>query len=126
MQRESNDGLVIRVTSEGGLRRLTIGGELDLATSPQLATAVVDVLAEAGVTRVVLDLAGLGFCDSVGITTLITAQQRAHASGIHLAVVRPTGMVETVLVTTGLHKVLVVADTGGSAETPETTTHRRA
>lgn len=54
-------------------------GELDHHTAHFLSEAVND--APFGDEGVVLDLSGLTYCDSTGITALITAYQRAQATG---------------------------------------------
>ncbi|MEU3647357.1 STAS domain-containing protein [Lentzea sp. NPDC034063] len=65
---------------------LELAGDLDVATAP-LALRAVEALAPRAGQQVVVDLTGLRFCDSTGISTLIAAHNRAHAAdaGIALA-----------------------------------------
>ena len=54
---------------------VTVSGELDIATAPQL----VEALNEAGGTpagKIVVDLLGTSFIDSTGLTTLFRAHKR--------------------------------------------------
>jgi anti-sigma B factor antagonist len=55
-------------------------GELDMSAAPAVRDAL-DEAFEAGVRRVVLDLAGATFVDSTMIGTLIGAARRLRASG---------------------------------------------
>ncbi|CCH31636.1 STAS domain-containing protein [Actinosynnema sp. NPDC047251] len=63
-----------------GLTVLRVGGELDLDTTPQLLEALDEVPLGAD-EGLVVELARLAYCDSTGITALITAHQRAQAAG---------------------------------------------
>lgn len=54
---------------------LKVSGELDQHTAPKLREALDELAIGAGV---VLDLRDLVYCDSCGITVLISAQQRAR------------------------------------------------
>ena len=66
---------------------LTLRGELDLATAPELEQLVNESL-DAG-QEVVVDLRGLEFMDSSGIRVLVAAHARAGRAGTRLFVVRP-------------------------------------
>ncbi|WP_324290885.1 STAS domain-containing protein [Streptomyces sp. H27-S2] len=67
---------------------LEITGDLDYATAPDLRRAVDGLTLDAG-QLLLLDLAGLEFCDSSGITTLLAARNLAtrHSAAIALAAV---------------------------------------
>ncbi|WP_320781308.1 STAS domain-containing protein [Streptomyces sp. CRN 30] len=67
----------------GGPFVLEVKGELD-HHSADVLTAAVDA-APFDSHGVVVDLAGLTYCDSTGITVLITAYQRAQATGSPLS-----------------------------------------
>ena len=71
----------------GGSVYLTLRGELDLATAPELEQLVTERL-EAG-REVVVDLRGLEFMDSSGIRVLVAAHTRAGRIGTRLVIVRP-------------------------------------
>jgi anti-anti-sigma factor len=74
----------VSVGRSGATVRLAVAGELDLATAPLLA----DHLAAVGApgADVVLDLAGLTFLDSSGVTLLLGAARRAARDGWALRV----------------------------------------
>ncbi|MGD9482073.1 STAS domain-containing protein [Streptomyces sp. TRM70308] len=66
-----------------GARVVTVTGELDLDTAPRLRDTVEELAFHPG-ARTVFDLTGLTYCDSTGITVLVTAHQRAQAAGSSL------------------------------------------
>jgi anti-sigma B factor antagonist len=74
-------------------------GELDLSTAPQLE-ACLDELGDGADVR--LDLSGLSFCDSSGISAMVTAAKRVRKPGGHLSIVSPQPAVRSVLEITGL------------------------
>ncbi|MGW6202942.1 STAS domain-containing protein [Streptomyces sp. NPDC055089] len=63
---------------------LEIAGDLDHATAPELRNAVEQLTLAAG-QRLVLDLAGMDFCDSSGINALLAARNLAIEQGGDLA-----------------------------------------
>ncbi|RLP83432.1 anti-sigma factor antagonist [Micromonospora sp. BL4] len=84
---------------------LRLAGELDLSTAPELAAAI-DRLADAGESRILLDLTDLTFCDSTGMAVFVRGDNRAAAAGGWLRLTGATGRVERVLRVTGLADVL--------------------
>jgi len=54
--------------------RVVVSGDLDLATAPQLMSAV-ESLAASGARRVVVDLGAVSFIDSSGISALLRADR---------------------------------------------------
>lgn len=73
---------------DGDTGRLTLLGELDIATAPRVEEAV-DVLLREDLRRLTIDLSRLGFVDSSGMRLFIVLDQRASAEGWELALVRP-------------------------------------
>jgi anti-sigma B factor antagonist len=65
---------------------LTLRGELDLATAPELETAALPVVRDGG--HVVVDLRTLEFIDSSGVRVLVAGHAAARLSGGRLTVVR--------------------------------------
>jgi anti-anti-sigma factor len=66
---------------------LTLRGELDLATAPELEQLVNERIDEG--REVVVDLRRLEFMDSSGIRVLVAAHTRAGRTGTRLHIVRP-------------------------------------
>jgi anti-anti-sigma factor len=100
----------VGVADAGGRLVVTVRGELDLATAPQLEEALVPPLRDGGAA--VLDLRGLEFMDSTGVRVIVAAHAAAKESGGSLSVVRtdPEGPVGRVLEISGLDAVLDLVD----------------
>jgi anti-sigma B factor antagonist len=86
---------------------LTVDGEVDLATAPQLHAKLTDLVDNTAV-GVVVDLTPVAFMDSTGITVLLAGRKRAHARGHSIQLVCPEGPVLRVLRTTGVDTVVPV------------------
>ena len=84
----------------GGPTVVKLLGELDLSTVPQLEACLEGLGADGADVR--LDLSGLSFCDSSGISAMVTASKRVRKRGGHLSIVSPQPAVRSVLEITGL------------------------
>jgi anti-sigma B factor antagonist len=91
-----------------GLAVLTISGEHDLSTAPNLRRRI-DGLLDEGVATVV-DLSAATFIDSSILGVILDGRRRAAEANIGFAVVRPNGSaaVDRVLDVTGLRAELPV------------------
>jgi len=85
-----------------------VTGDLDLNTSPVLLDQVGGVF-EGEPSELTMDLTGVAFCDSAGISALIGLRQRGAERGWVLRVVNPQPAVRRMLVDfTGLGDYLNV------------------
>ena len=75
-------------TTISGRPTLTVRGELDLATAPELAAALDAELALAP-SALILDLTPTVFLDSSGARGLIQASRKCAAAGVPLHVICP-------------------------------------
>ncbi|WP_405020318.1 STAS domain-containing protein [Kitasatospora sp. NBC_00070] len=98
---------------------LTLSGELDIETVPQLDRAVRECLHE-GVRVIDLDLTGLVFCDLRGLTGFIDASWCAFAAGGRLRLENPPRVVERLLTLTGTRHLVTVLRSGGARGRPTT------
>jgi anti-anti-sigma factor len=89
----------------GDAVRLTLAGELDMATAPRLEEAVAGVLAK-GARDVIVDLGGLAFVDSSGLRLFITLNDRAAAEAWTLGLIRPPARLLSVFQITGAEQNL--------------------
>jgi anti-sigma B factor antagonist len=80
--------------------RLSVSGELDLATTPQLEQQARTLLAD-GARSIVIDLANLKFIDSTGLRLLLVLSQQAADEGWRMLITRPSEQVRTILKITG-------------------------
>ncbi len=71
-------------------------GELDLSTVDELRTELEDTLA-ADWRTVVLDLRGLSFVDSTGLSLLVRSHQRYQEQGVDFAIIEDPGPVRRLL-----------------------------
>ena len=71
---------VVEMTRAGACSVVTVVGELDIATAPELVMAL-DRAAESGCSQVVVDLLGTSFIDSTGLTTLFRAHKKLEGNG---------------------------------------------
>ena len=60
----------IHSTGQGADRKLSLSGELDIASAPLLELALSEACAE-GAKKVVLDMAGIEFMDSMGLRAIL-------------------------------------------------------
>jgi anti-sigma B factor antagonist len=74
-------------------------GELDLATTPQLQSAVQQVI-DADEHSITLDLTGLTFCDSTGLGLFVAINHQLRGG---LVLRNPAPQVQKLLRTTGLN-----------------------
>ncbi len=102
---EPDRGFRVRVEGSGPGAVVAVHGAVDLATAPQLATAL-DVAA-AGRRRVVdLDLSGVEFFACCGATAVQRAAERASRRGGRLRVVGCRRPARVVLHAAGLDRLL--------------------
>lgn len=70
----------MQVAERGGWTVVLVGGEVDLTTAPKLREQLLRLIAD-GKRHLVVDLAGVDFCDSTGLGVLIGTAKRARADG---------------------------------------------
>ena len=88
--------------------RVSLTGELDVATVPELEAAVTAARADGG-EELVIDLSGLEFMDSSGLRCLMQADDRAAAEGWRLTLVRGPDAVHRVFEVTRMDRRLTFA-----------------
>ena len=95
---------------------LSVPGELDLATADgvvERGCAAIDRAARL----VLLDLAGLSFCDARGLSALVRIANHADAAGCRYALIAPRPLVAKILRIGGLDSRMPVFATIGDART---------
>lgn len=99
----------IQVHDLEGWRIVAPIGELDLADAHTLRAQVIQEL-QAGRRRIVVDLGGLDFVDSVGVGMLVAMNKRANALGAQVVLARPEARVRKVLELAGVDRIMTVHD----------------
>ena len=84
---------------------VTIRGELDTYTAPQLRSHLTDLIEEQGKLPVVADLSEMTFVDSSGLAVLVDALKRVRNRGGTLRLDSPTKNTSKVLEISGLDRV---------------------
>lgn len=92
----------------GPATTITLVGELDPATAPQLDGEIERILTDSSVTRIVLDLTGLTFLDSSGLRVFVTAREALTTRGGELALRAPSANTQRLLDITGLGEIIAV------------------
>ena len=87
---------------------IAVHGELDLEGAPELRTVLVDAIEEHPGQDVVVDLEGVGFIDSAGLSVLLGGLERARDAGGDLTLVATGQSVLKVLELTGLTRVFEI------------------
>lgn len=90
---------------DGGVSRLSVTGEVDLASVRRLKEELRRVT-DPDIARVVLDLSGVSFVDSIAIGTILDADSRLRANGQRLEIVPPQGPAGRVLGMLGMDERL--------------------
>ncbi|MFF8019443.1 anti-sigma factor antagonist [Streptomyces sp. NPDC007929] len=93
---------------------LHVAGDLDYDQAPELRDRL-DRLALAPGQRLVLELSGLAFCDSSGITALLAARQHALAAEADVVLAAVPANLLRVLTLVGLDRVFTLRPDVGAA-----------
>jgi anti-sigma B factor antagonist len=80
---------------------VTLRGDLDLDTAAVLTTALDGVL-DRPAPCVVVDLSGVEFCDSIGLSAFVVGHRRAVATGGWLRLAAPSDWMRRLLGTVGV------------------------
>lgn len=91
----------VEVSDEGDTVVITVSGELDLATAPELRAAC-SAAAQGSAETVRIDLGGLTFLDSSGISVLVETQRDLEARGAALVLHHMSDRTRRVLDVAGL------------------------
>ncbi|GII78925.1 anti-sigma factor antagonist [Sphaerisporangium rufum] len=93
--------LTVDVETAGPVRTLTLAGELDHGGAPHLQQALDDAYT-CGCRQLIIDLTGLSFCDSTGISVLLGARRVMAARRGDLALAGVNARVERIFRLIGL------------------------
>jgi anti-anti-sigma factor len=109
-----NGVLAARSGRDGDEHVLRLSGELDLS-SYELLNAELRRVEATDVSRIVIDLSGLTFLDSVGIRLLVEADARSRADGSRLQLIPGGDQVQRILQLCGLEETLPFVSENGLA-----------
>jgi anti-sigma B factor antagonist len=83
-----------------------VSGELDILSSPALREELTEL--SQGDRSVILDLEGLSFMDSTGLSVIIAALKRLRERGLELVLARPQPSVRRTMEICGLDRVVTI------------------
>ena len=98
----------VTISADDGVRVVAVSGELDIDTMAEL-NAALRTGAGLGATTVV-DLRGLTFIDSTGVSGLLAASRGAQEAGRRLVCVPGPASIQRIFQLTGLDTVLEWVD----------------
>ncbi len=96
----------VEVRTEGRTAVVSVSGELDLASGPELELALDGISG----SPVVIDLRRLEFMDSTGLSIIVKAHQRLEGEGRELGLVRGPAQVQRLFDLTGVAERLRLVD----------------
>ena len=102
--------LVARHDVVGSLPVVGLTGSIDLATVPQLATALYRLVDDHPGARVAVDLDAVDVLDDTGLGVLLGAAGRARQGGGEMVVVVSAGRLRARFATTGFERAVDVVD----------------
>jgi anti-anti-sigma factor len=102
-----NPNLDTSVAFENGDACVVVSGDLDLSTAPKLWSALEPAI-EQGAQTVVLDISGVGFLDSSGVSVIVRALKLLRDADRSLVVRSPQLQARKVLEVTGLTGILTI------------------
>jgi anti-sigma B factor antagonist len=103
-------GIDDRPLADGAAHLVSVSGEVDLFTAPELEQRV-SAAVDAGAARVVVDLREATFIDSSSLGVLIGAHRRLDERGGGVVVVCDNPAIVKTLKTTGLDGLFTLLDT---------------
>ena len=103
---ESVDGFLLAVRTSGDETVVTVSGELDMATAPELSAALAQLFASSPPKRLVIDAHQMTFVDSTGLSALILGQKRCRATGGELVLRDPAPVLQRLIALAGVERLL--------------------
>jgi anti-sigma B factor antagonist len=99
--------IALAVEHQDGGAVVTVDGDLEFGTAASLRTTLID-LSQRGCDPLVVDLGGLDFIDSTGLSLLVQAKQRIESQGHRFVLRNPTQRVRRVLEISGLAELFTI------------------
>ncbi|MBI2843471.1 MAG: STAS domain-containing protein [Armatimonadetes bacterium] len=99
---------------DSGVPVITLDGEVDVYTAPQLKQQMVSLL-ESGTTHMVIDLTNVEYFDSTALGVLIGGLKRIRERDGNLSLICPSPRIRRVFEITGLDKIFDIYDNAEEA-----------
>jgi anti-sigma B factor antagonist len=115
--KKSNMELVGAARMDGDAAIAEIRGEIDLHNSPDMRSAIFDLLAKTVVKRLILNLSQVPYMDSSAIAVLVEALQKLRPTGGRVMLVDLQPRVKGLLQIARLDSIFILAETEQQALT---------
>jgi len=106
----------VSAESTSALHTVSVAGELDQSTAPELRTALASALGETQ-NGVLVDLSDCNFIDSTGLSLLVETKRRLSEEDRRFGVCCPDDDVRRLLELTGIDQAVGLFDTRDEAVT---------
>lgn len=100
---------------ENGVPVITLDGEVDVYTAPQLKQQMISLL-EAGATQMIVDLTNVEYFDSTALGVLIGGLKRMRERDGNVSLICPSPRIRRVFEITGLDKIFDIYDSADQAK----------
>ncbi len=97
-----------QVQTEGDITVISLSGSVDVNSAIELRTVVKDLLQEGA--KILVDLGGVNFIDSSGLSVFTKAYQISQNVGAQIILAGPQPAVSKVFALTGFEKVFSIVD----------------
>ncbi|MEV0650993.1 STAS domain-containing protein [Phytomonospora sp. NPDC050363] len=108
---DTPDGLDIAFHDRPDCRVITLRGEIDIAVEGAQSAQFLDLVKDPPGDIALIDMSGVGFCDSTGIGLLIRAAKGLWQRGGTLRIIAPQPQIAHLLTTNGLNTALPASPT---------------
>jgi anti-sigma B factor antagonist len=113
---EDGKALAIVPQQEDGTQRIRLSGELDVSTVPEFNKRISE-LRHRDIHAIVLDLSGITFMDSTGLSAILVAEMHARMRGQRFSVIEGPPHVNELFRLTGVDNFLeIVSQSGPNSE----------
>lgn len=103
------------ISRHGCVNVVSLTGELDIATAQALHRALAEAVTGVREPHLVIDLEGVEFCDSTGLSVLLTAMNGAQSAGGRVVLSGVRARMARLLTMTGLSKRFEIRGTTAEA-----------
>lgn len=108
--------MVVRVEADGGTTTVTVEGDVDLVSSGELRDLLRSAVSDS--RHVVVELDGLTFIDSSGLSAFVDAHRSARDAGGVIVLRNPPSLMRRLLQITRLDTLLVLDPADGTTADP--------
>ena len=114
-----DDGRALAIVphDEDGVQRIVLTGELDVSTVPEFNKRMSE-LRHQGFHSIVLDLSGITFMDSTGLSAILVAEMHARMRGQRFRLVEGPPHVSELFRLTGVDSFLEIVSRPGARDRP--------